>query len=163
MMSLLMYLCAVLFSHEMSWMRVWDLIESVTEGFFYLFLKHLHDDQGLQGHDRTLSLVRQRFYWPGLEADVQHKVKTCVRCIQRKTVPKPSAELVNISTIQPVELVCIDILSLERSKGGHENILVITHHFTRYAQTFPTKNQLSKTVLFDNFEYRSLWIPCPLT
>ena len=117
-------------------------------------LKLLHDDQGHQGRDRTLSLVRQRFYWPGLEADVQHKVKTCVRCIQRKTVPKPSAELVNIATTQPLELVCIDFLSLERSKGGYENILVITDHFTRYAQAFPTKNQLAKTtakVLFDNF------------
>ena len=118
-------------------------------------LKHLHDDdQGHQGRDITLSLVRQLFYWPGLEADVQHKVKTCVCCIQQKTVPKPSAELVNISTTQPMELVCIDFLSLEGFKGGYENILVITDHFTRYAQAFPTKNQLAKTtarVLVDNF------------
>ena len=105
-------------------------------------LKHLHDDQGHQGRDRTLSLGRQRFYWPGLEADVQHKVKTCVLCIQRKTVPKPSAELVNISTTQPMELVCIDFLSLGRSKGGYENILVINDYFTRYAQAFPTKISL---------------------
>ena len=67
---------------------------------------------------------------------------------------KPRAELVNISTTKPMKLVCIDFLSLERSKGGYENILVITDHFTRYAQAFPTKNQLAKTtakVLFDNF------------
>ena len=53
-----------------------------------------------------------------------------------------------------MELVCIDFLSLERSKGGQEHILVITDHFTRYAQAFPTRNQLAKTtvsVLFDQF------------
>ena len=39
----------------------------------------------------------------------------------------------------------MDFLSLERSKGGHEHILVVTDHFTRYAQTFSTRNQLAKT------------------
>ena len=98
--------------------------------------------------------TESQVYWPGLEADVEQKVKNCVCCIQRKTVPKPSAELVNILTTQPMGLVCIDFLSLERSKGGQEHILVITDYFTRYAQAFPTRNQLAKTtarVLFDQF------------
>ena len=121
--------------------------------FQTIVLKHLHDDMGHQGIDRTLSLVRSRFYWPALEDD-EDKVKNCGRCIRRKTSIKPSAELVNISTTQPLELICIDYLSVERSKDGHVHILVITDHFTRYAQPFPTRNQLAKTtaiVLFENF------------
>ncbi|KAH3747333.1 hypothetical protein DPMN_181758 [Dreissena polymorpha] len=39
-----------------------------------------------------------------------------------------------------MEMVCLDFLSLERSKGGYENILVITDHFSRYAQAFPITN-----------------------
>ena len=35
-----------------------------------IVLKHLHVNFGHQGRDRTLSLVRARFYWPGLEPDV---------------------------------------------------------------------------------------------
>ena len=82
------------------------------------------------------------------------RVRTCDRCIRRKTGSGKSAELVNITSTSPMEIVCLDYLSLERSKGGFENILVITDHFSRYAQAIPTRNQTAKTtarVLFENF------------
>ena len=55
-----------------------------------------------------------------------------------------------------MEILCVDVLSLEKSKGGFENILVMTDHFTRYKQAFPSKKQLAETtakVLFDNVLY----------
>lgn len=114
----------------------------------------LHDDLGHQGRDRTTSLVKQRFFWPGIDSYVKEKVRTCDRCVRRKTNQGKSAELVNIVSSAPMEILCLDYLSLERSKGGFENVLVITDHFTRYAQAIPTKNQTARTtarVLFDNF------------
>ena len=71
-----------------------------------------------------------------------------------KTAHTKSADLVNIVTKAPMELVCIDYLSLERTKGGYENILVITDYFIRYAQAISTHNQTAATiarVIFDNF------------
>ena len=122
--------------------------------FRSVVLKLLHDDSGHHGRDRTTSLVRSRFFWPGLESNIEKKVKGCDRCVLSKANPGPSAELVNIVSTQPMELVCIDFLTLQRSKGGFEKILVITDHFARYAQAFPTRNELAKTtakVLFENF------------
>jgi len=115
--------------------------------------KALHDDLGHQGRDRTISLFKQRFFWPGMDSWIEEKVKQCSRCIRRKTVPS-KAELVSIESSAPMEIICIDFLSLERSKGGFENILVVTDHFSRYAQAYPTKNQLARTtakILFENF------------
>ena len=113
-----------------------------------------HNNLGHQGKERTLSLLKRRFYWPGMDRDVQNMIRQCGRCIRRKTAVKKKAELVNITTSSPMELVCIDFLSLEPSKGGHESILVITDHFTRLAQAIPTRNQKATTTaraLFDNF------------
>ena len=42
-----------------------------------IVLKLLHDDSGHKGRDRTISLVLSRFFWPGLDSDVEKKVKTC--------------------------------------------------------------------------------------
>ena len=53
-----------------------------------------------------------------------------------------------------MEIVCLFYLSLERSKGGIENELVNTDHFSKYAQTLPIRNQTAKTTarfLFDQF------------
>ena len=59
-----------------------------------------------------------------------------------------------VDSTYTMDLVCMEFLSLEMSAGGYEHILVITDHFTRYAQAIPTRNQSVKTtarVLFDNF------------
>ena len=44
-----------------------------------------------------------------------------------------------------MKVVCIDYLSLKRSKGGFENILVLTDHYTSYARAIPTRNQTAQT------------------
>ena len=68
----------------------------------------LHDEAGHQGRDRTLSLVKSWFYWPGMDGDVEKKVRNCSRCIQRKSQAKTSANLVLVESTFPVDLVCMD-------------------------------------------------------
>ena len=107
-------------------------------------LKGVHDDVGHLGVDRSLQLLRDRFFWPNMTASVTSHIAQCNPCIFRKKPPN-RAPLINISSSQPLELVCMDYLSLEPSKGKIENILVITDHFTKYAVAVPTRNQTAKT------------------
>ena len=77
----------------------------------------------------------------------------CSRCLRRKTPPQV-APLQPILVTQPLELVHMDYLSLEPSKGNIENVLVITDHFTRYALAYPSKTQTAQAtarILWDNF------------
>ena len=117
-------------------------------------LNSVHDQMGHMGRERTLDLLTARFYWTNISNDVADYVASCDRCLRRKSLTTQKAPLVNITTSYPLELVSIDYLTLETSKGGFENILVVMDHFTRYAQAYPTRNQTAKTtarVLFDNF------------
>ena len=108
-------------------------------------LYYTHNSLGHQGRDRTISLLKDRFYWPGMNKDVENWISNCGRCLRRKTPTNIRAPLVNVTTTQPLELVCMDFLSLERSKGGEEYVLVITDHFTKYAVAVPTRNMTAKT------------------
>ena len=48
----------------------------------------------------------------------------------------------------------MDYLKIEPSKGNVENVLIITDHFTRYAQAFPSKSQTALAtakLLWNNF------------
>ncbi len=109
-------------------------------------LKSLHDDSGHLGVNRTTELIRDRFYWPPITLDIEQYIMTCGSCITRKTLAQKSAPLSHITSNGPLDLVCIDFLSLEPDTKGIANVLVITDHFTRYAQAFPTKDQRAVTV-----------------
>lgn len=108
-------------------------------------MKGLHDDMGHLGREKTLGLVQDRFYWPGMSKDVADRIQNCGRCLRRKTPTNVRAPLVSVNTSQPLELVCMDYLTLEMSKGGFQHMLVITDHFTRFAMAIPTRNQTAKT------------------
>lgn len=112
-----------------------------------LVFKELHEDMGHQGVERTLSLIRDRFYWPHMQADVEHYVTKVCSCLKRKRPNKVTrAPLVNIVTTYPFKLVSVGFLHLEGCKGGYEYILVIMDHFTRFAQAYACKNKSAKTV-----------------
>ena len=40
-------------------------------------LQALHDEMAHQGRDRTINLVRERFYWPGMTKDREQWVSNC--------------------------------------------------------------------------------------
>ena len=86
------------------------------------------------------------------EEATQYLLK-CSRCLRRKSTPQV-APMQPIYVTQPLELVHMDYLSLEPSKGNIENVLVITDHFTRYALAYPSKTQTAQAtarILWDNF------------
>ena len=120
-------------------------------------LKASHDNVRHLGIERTLSLLRDRFYWSNMAKDVDNYVKSCPRCLRFKKLPE-KATLNPIKTSRPLELVQIDYLTIEAPKTSRSqkdvNILIVTDHFTRYTQAYVMPNQKASTVakkLWDKF------------
>ena len=59
-----------------------------------------HHDAGHQGRDRTLSLMKERFWWPDMAVQVVGVVKGCLRCKQFES-PLAITDLVMIESTEP--------------------------------------------------------------
>ena len=80
-------------------------------------------------------------------------INSCPSCVRRKSQPDV-AHLLNIEATQPLELVHLDYIQIEPSKGNIENMLILTDNFTKYAQAYPSKMQTALAMaklLWDNF------------
>ena len=65
-----------------------------------------------------------------------------VTCALPSKLNSCKVPLENIVATHPIELVHLNYLCLEPGKGLDENVLVVTDHFTRYAQAYVTRTQI---------------------
>ena len=120
-------------------------------------LKECHNEVGHLGMERMLDLMCDRFHWPHMAAQKEEHISKCHPGLAFKA-KQPKAPLENIMAMHPLELVHLDYLCLEPGKVLEENVLVVTDHFTRYAQEYVTRTQTVQTIA------RTLWeqVYCPL-
>ena len=85
--------------------------------------------------------MKDRFYWQRMNDEMRNHIWICDRCLYFKSKPQ-TTELCPITAIHPLELVCMDFLTIESDRTDKDvNILVITDQFTRYTQAFVTPLQ----------------------
>lgn len=111
-----------------------------------------HEKAGHFGPEKTTALIRSRFFWVGLEADVKQWCSACLRCVLHKKPVRPTkAPLVPVMTSYPMQIVSVDFLKVDCSSSGLYNILVAVDHFTKSAWAMPTVDQTAVTTA------RALW------
>ena len=98
-----------------------------------------HDDNRHLGMEWTLRLLQERFFWPKMAEGVQTHICTCERCLRFRQ-PQEKAGMQPILVSYPMELIHLDFLTLGGKAGDTKstNILVVTDHFTKYAQAYIT-------------------------
>ena len=109
-------------------------------------LKALHDDLGHQGAEKTLGLVRKRFYWPFMGKDVAAHCQKCARCVLSKTGKTVKTKMGHLMASKPLDILAIDFTLLDKSSTGQEDVLVMTDVFTKFTIAVPTRDQKATTV-----------------
>ena len=113
-------------------------------------LNGCHWDAGHQGRDCTLSLLQERFWWPGMAKQMRQVIKTCRCCLQYEG-SNPKAPLCPIVATAPLDLLHVDFTSIETTmmldrSPRVANVLVFQDHFTKYVLAYVTPNQTANTI-----------------
>ena len=124
------------------------LIFVVPKAHWVTTLNGCHRDAGHQGHDHTLSLLWECFWWPGITNQMWQAIKTCAHCLQHEG-GLSKAPLHPIVTTTTLDLLHIDFTSIEMALELNKspkvtNILVFPDHFTKHVLTYVTPDQTAK-------------------
>ena len=107
-----------------------------------------HDKHGHQGQERTLQILQDRCFWPGMAKDVRKHIEECDRCRRGKRLAKPIYQPPgHLIATQPLEVLAIDFLKLDVTTNGLQDVLVKTDIFTKWSVAVPTPDQTAATVV----------------
>ena len=113
-------------------------------------LNGCHRDTGHQGHDHTLSLLQEHFWWPGMAKQMRQVIRACKHCLQHEG-GTPKAPLCPIVATTPLDLLHVDFTSIETMLELNQsprvtNVLVFQDHFTKHILAYVTPDQTAKTI-----------------
>lgn len=110
-------------------------------------IHHLHDTIGHWDVKATHYLIKDRFWWPGMPADVAHYVKTCHAC-QRMQTPERYRSNMFIPQSSLFDVYSIDFAGpFPETECGNRFLLVCVEHLTGWPIVLATKHSTAETVV----------------
>ena len=88
------------------------LLFVVPKAHWIAALNGCNRDAGQQGHDHTLSLLQECFWWPGMTNPMQQSIRTCMHCLQHEgSLSKAPLQPIMATTL--LDLLRVDLTSIE--------------------------------------------------
>ena len=112
----------------------------------------LYHDQPTTGHKgwkATWRRVGRRFHWFGLRTFCQTYVKTCDKCQAAQSRYGSRAPLRTVKNYAPFSRIAMDIMKLTPAEYRGEKykaILVVSDHFTKWAEAYPLQDETTERV-----------------
>ena len=108
-----------------------------------------HREAAHQGQCRSIALMQECFWWPGMTRDLRNHIKKCSRCRKYEAAP-PVAPMKPLTCSGLGELLHVDFTSIEETVPLKEepvirNVLVLQDHFSKYIVAYVVKDQTART------------------
>nr|KYP49579.1 Transposon Ty3-I Gag-Pol polyprotein [Cajanus cajan] len=106
-----------------------------------LLVKESHEG-GLMVHfgvDKTLSLLKSKYYWPHMRVDVQRHCSKCITFLQAKSrvMPYGLYTPLPIASSPWVDISMDFVLGLPRTQRGFDSTFVVVDRFSKMAHFIP--------------------------
>ena len=109
--------------------------------------QHALNDKSHFGEQKTLFLLKELFFWPGMDAQVKDIIGSCDVCLSLKLNQKTINPELNLfeHTNRPFERIVIDLLGpLPLTTRRNRYVGVIVDSYSRYVIAFPMKNKTAE-------------------
>ena len=112
-------------------------------------LDRCHREAAHQSQSRSLSLMQEWFWWPGMAHDLRNRIRKCGHCKKFEPAP-PVAPLRPLTCSRPGELLHVDFTSIEETVPLRvglviRNVMVMQDHFSKYVVAYVVKDQMAWT------------------
>ena len=84
-----------------------------------------------RGQSILCLLISEGFFWSTVCQDVKNWVKSCKKCKKTKgPYNDPNVKQGLLIANHPLEILCLDFITMDHSKDGKENVLVMMDAFS---------------------------------
>ena len=110
-----------------------------------LMENHDHPMSGHFGRDRTLDLLKRKWYWRGMAKDVEEYVQSCDKCQKTKSGRSVLPALQPIVPSRPWSIVTLDFVGsfCPAVNTGHTECLVMVDKFTKMVHLAGCKKEVN--------------------
>lgn len=119
---------------------------------------------GHLGVRKTLSKIRQSYYWPGWQRDTRLCIAGCERCSKRKGPNRTKrAQMQIVETGRTIEKIAIDFWDeLPETMRGNRYILAVSDYYLKWSESCPMPTIEARTVAKIVVEEFIVWYGVPL-
>ena len=115
-----------------------------------LRIAHDHESSLHPGVDRTMTILKDRVWWPTMQNDVEEYIRTCTTCLKKDRSPAVNVPTLGRTTTNeypPLTVWSADILSFAQPSGKNKCVVTLMDYATRWVEAYKLPNEQAPTVI----------------